>query len=66
MVVIPTDTHVHMHFGTTPVDRAGWSMTLVGLAAVAGMALQERRRKVREADAAERVAPTAAAPPVLV
>jgi hypothetical protein len=56
MVVIPTDTHVHMHFGTTPVDRAGWSMTLVGLAAVAGMALQERRRKVREADAAERVA----------
>jgi hypothetical protein len=41
-------------------------MTLVGLAAVAGMALQERRRKVREADAAERVAPTAAAPPVLV
>ncbi len=54
MVVIPTSTHVHMHFGTTPVDRAGWSATLIGIAAVAGMALQERRRRVRDADAAER------------
>jgi 6-pyruvoyl-tetrahydropterin synthase-like protein len=31
MVVIPTSRHVSLHYGYTPVDRAGWAFTLVGV-----------------------------------
>jgi hypothetical protein len=34
MVVLPTDTHVEMRYGTTPVDLMAYLLTLVGLAAV--------------------------------
>ncbi|HMC43275.1 MAG TPA: 6-pyruvoyl-tetrahydropterin synthase-related protein [Acidimicrobiales bacterium] len=30
MVVIPTSRHVSLHYGYTPVDRAGWAFTLLG------------------------------------
>ncbi|MFN2608699.1 MAG: hypothetical protein ABR511_12560 [Acidimicrobiales bacterium] len=33
MVVIPTSTHVRLHYGTTPVDVGGWLLTLAGVAA---------------------------------
>jgi hypothetical protein len=32
MVVVPTSTHVELHFGYTPVDWIGFLMTLAGLA----------------------------------
>jgi hypothetical protein len=40
MVVIPTETHVSLHYGWTAVDGIGWLITLVG---VAGVILLVRR-----------------------
>lgn len=40
MVVVPTDTHVELVYGWTPVDVAGWLLTLAGLA---GLVLLVRR-----------------------
>jgi hypothetical protein len=34
MVVVPTSTHVSMHFGTTPVEYGSWAITLGGLVAL--------------------------------
>ena len=34
MVVVPTSTHVSMHFGTTPVEYGSWAITLGGLIAL--------------------------------
>jgi hypothetical protein len=31
MVVVPTDTHVSMRFGYTPVDALGWLFTIAGI-----------------------------------
>ena len=31
MVVIPTDTNVELHYGRSPVELAGWSLSAVGL-----------------------------------
>ena len=31
MVVMPTSRHVSLHYGYTPVDRAGWAFTLLGV-----------------------------------
>jgi 6-pyruvoyl-tetrahydropterin synthase related domain len=31
MVVVPTSRHVSLHYGETPVDLAGWLLTLAGL-----------------------------------
>jgi hypothetical protein len=31
MVVVPTSTHVELHYGMTTVDWAGWGVTLLGL-----------------------------------
>jgi hypothetical protein len=31
MVVVPTSTHVELHYSTTPVEWAGWGITLLGL-----------------------------------
>jgi hypothetical protein len=37
MVVIPTSTHVSLHYGFTPVDNAGRLLTIGGLLAVAAL-----------------------------
>jgi hypothetical protein len=34
MVVIPTKTHVTLHYGYTPVDDFGWLLTIAGIIAV--------------------------------
>jgi hypothetical protein len=31
MVVIPTDTHVSLHYGWTPIDLFAWILTFLGL-----------------------------------
>jgi hypothetical protein len=31
MIVVPTATHVSLHYGQTPVDYLAWSLTLLGL-----------------------------------
>ncbi|MCA1841778.1 MAG: hypothetical protein LC792_01050, partial [Actinobacteria bacterium] len=41
MVVVPTARHVALHYGTTPVDGAGWVLSLAGLASAVVLA---RRR----------------------
>ena len=38
MVVVPTGTHVELHYGRTGVDWAGMLLTAVGLAGLAGLA----------------------------
>jgi hypothetical protein len=39
MVVVPTDTHVELTYGTTGVDLAGWLVTLLGVIGVVALAL---------------------------
>jgi hypothetical protein len=34
MVVVPTSTHVSLHYGWTPVDLFSWLITLLGLVGV--------------------------------
>nr|MDQ3757279.1 6-pyruvoyl-tetrahydropterin synthase-related protein [Actinomycetota bacterium] len=43
MVVVPTDNHVTLRYGHTPVDVGAWALTLFG---VAGLVLLWRRRPV--------------------
>ena len=43
MVVVPTDTHVELRYGWTPIDLAGWALTLLGLV---GAVFLARRRPV--------------------
>jgi hypothetical protein len=43
MVVVPTSTHVALHYGFTPVDNAGRLLTVAGLAAAGLMGWNERR-----------------------
>jgi len=43
MVVVPTARHVSLHFGRTAVDVAGLGLTLIGVAAVAGLAWLDHR-----------------------
>ena len=43
MVVVPTSTHVSLHYGYTPVDNAGRLLTVAGLGAVGALAMAERR-----------------------
>jgi hypothetical protein len=38
MVVIPTSTHVELHYGWTPVDLSAWGVTLVGILAAIWLA----------------------------
>ena len=38
MVVVPTGTHVSLHYGRTPVDWAGTLLTVFGLLGLAGLA----------------------------
>jgi hypothetical protein len=44
MVVIPTDTHVELRYGWTPVDIAGWATTFIALGLTV---LVARRRPVK-------------------
>ena len=62
MVVIPTSKHVTLHYGSTPVDRAGWAMTVLGLIGV--VALTRRRIDTGDDDEAE-VAEVSAGVPLL-
>ena len=39
MVVVPTDTHVELTYGTSGVDLGGWLVTLLGALGVLGLAL---------------------------
>lgn len=41
MVVVPTKTHVELHYGNTPVDYLAWSITGIGLV---GLVVLARRR----------------------
>ncbi len=43
MVVIPTGTHVDLHYGWTGLDLGAWAVTALGLVALAFLA---RRRPV--------------------
>jgi 6-pyruvoyl-tetrahydropterin synthase related domain len=43
MVVVPTSTHVSLHFGFTPVDNAGRLLTVAGIGAVGALAMGDRR-----------------------
>ncbi|UDY35617.1 hypothetical protein [Dermatobacter hominis] len=45
MVVVPTDEHVTVSYGTTNVDRLGWILTIVGLVFVALLALWDQRSR---------------------
>jgi hypothetical protein len=38
MVVVPTSTHVRLHYGRTPVDVGAWLLTLLGIAALVVLA----------------------------
>jgi len=58
MVVVPTGTHVSLHYGRTPVDWAGTILTVLGLVGLAGLAKWKldplaarppRRRRVQTA-----------------
>ncbi|HEV3401758.1 MAG TPA: 6-pyruvoyl-tetrahydropterin synthase-related protein [Acidimicrobiales bacterium] len=68
MVVVPTDTHVSMRFGYTPVDVLGWLLTITGIGLVVLLA---RRGRVNFGDrppapAREAVAPEPAPAPATV
>ena len=61
MVVVPTERHVELHYGTTAVDWAGRLLTVLGVVAVVVLAVRDRRRTwpvapppAEEVDGAER------------
>jgi len=39
MVVVPTETHVELDYGTTAVDLAGWAVTVLGVLGVVALAV---------------------------
>jgi len=47
MVVVPTDTHVELHYGWTPVDGLAWLLTALGLV---GLVVLARRPPVAVPD----------------
>ncbi|HEX2063585.1 MAG TPA: hypothetical protein VHE80_04095, partial [Acidimicrobiales bacterium] len=57
MVVVPTERHVELHYGTTAVDRMGWALTLAGLA---GTVVVARRRRPMDEDRTGAEEPAAA------
>jgi hypothetical protein len=44
MVVVPTERHVELHYGNTPVDHLGRLLTVLGFGALAGLIVLDRRR----------------------
>ena len=70
MVVVPTDRHVTLHYGSTPVDYAALATSVVGLAGLGLLAWRRPRRpdggdgddeqdRAEHADATERGEPDA-------
>ena len=68
MVVVPTGTHVSLHYGRTPVDWAGMILRVFGLLGLAGLARWKlvplgahpaRRRRVGDAPAVPPSGPAA-------
>ncbi|MBA3266661.1 MAG: hypothetical protein H0T70_00165 [Acidimicrobiia bacterium] len=55
MVVVPTSTHVRLHYGNTPVDIGGWLLAFTGI----GLAVVVRRKGPVVVDDV----PSGAAPP---
>jgi hypothetical protein len=51
MVVVPTETEVELNYGRTAVDWLATLATLLGLAAVGGLMVLDRRRSTRAATA---------------
>lgn len=45
MVVIPTERHVELHYGYAVADKAGYTLTGLGLAAMGALVVQGRRRR---------------------
>jgi hypothetical protein len=45
MVVVPTERHVTLSYGTTNIDRLGWLLTALGLVAVVGLAWWDHRSR---------------------
>jgi heme exporter protein D len=55
MVVVPTEKHVSMGYGYSKYDILGYLATIIGLVALAGLAVLDHRRRLRdEAESAER------------
>ncbi len=44
MVVVPTQEHVELHFGRTPVEFAGMAATVAALGALVFVSMRRRRR----------------------
>jgi hypothetical protein len=61
MVVVPTSTHVRLHYGYTPVDVGGWLLTIAGISLAV---LVTRRGPVRFDDRPE-VSPEPPAQPAM-
>ena len=59
MVVVPTSRHVSLHYGRTPVDVAGVGLSLLGAAAVVGLAWADRARGAPDIEAT----PASSVPP---
>jgi hypothetical protein len=58
MVVVPTDTHVELRYGWTPVDILAYVLTLIGIVGVVWLSRQpaidvQRRRRQQEEPAVE-------------
>ncbi len=51
MVVVPTDTHVELHYGWTPVDQLAWLLTLGG---IVGLVVLARRPPIEVPEAPRR------------
>src|SRR5947209_3178436 len=62
MVVVPSGTHVSLHYGRTPVDWAGTILTVFGLLGLAGLA-QWKLVPLSARPARRRRAESAGAPP---
>ena len=45
MVVVPTERHVTVSYGTTNIDRLGWLLTIIGLVLVVLLALWDQRSR---------------------
>jgi len=45
MVVVPTAHHVSLHYGVTPVDKAGWLLTVLGVVGLLVLIVLPRWRR---------------------
>jgi hypothetical protein len=63
MVVVPTEKHVSLRYSWTPVDLTGAGLSLIGVAAVGGLAWLDRHSPAPEPVPVEPVAPARPARP---